>query len=129
MISEDSKTTEKMIIDSGYKQLSSKELEQRIVGKTIQGEYLYGRRYLTYFDQNGSMEGKNDLGRHNFGKRSFNNNDKTITVTWDNGWDHWTGRAYDVDGEIKFYDSTTSKWRTTFKQFEIGKRSLEVQNK
>ncbi len=126
MNSADAITTEKIMIDSGYKLLSKEELELKIAGKTVQGEYLYGRRYLTYCEENGGMEGKNDLGTHNFGKRTFDKNNQTITVKWDNGWDHWTGRAYDVDGEIKFYDSTTSKWRTTFKVFKEGKHSLEL---
>ena len=74
------------------------------------------------------MEGENDLGSHRFGKCFIDINNNTITTKWDNGWDNWTGRAYDVDGEIKLYDTTTIKWRTTFKTFEEGKKTLRVKN-
>ena len=122
----DFNTTETMIIEGGYKLLSREELEQRIVGKTIRGDYYNGRKYISFIDQNGTSEGKNDLGSHLVGKWSINTEDKTFTVEWDGYWDNWTGRAYDVDGEIKFYDTTTLRWRTTFKQFKDGKMPLEL---
>ncbi len=121
----DDGTTEAMMVNSGYPQLSGEELKEKIGGKTIWGDYLYGRYYITAFDLNGTMEGKNDIGSHHFGKWSVNMKDKTFTVKWD-GWDNWTGRAYDVDGEIKFYDSTTHQWRTTLKRFEDGKKALII---
>ncbi|MCG3219409.1 MAG: hypothetical protein KAR35_10400, partial [Candidatus Heimdallarchaeota archaeon] len=105
-------------------QLSGEEIQQRIYGKTVRGEHHNGRKYVGYTDQNGNMEGINDRGSHHFGKSSINMEDKTFTVKWDKGWENWTSRAYDVDGEIKFFDSTTSKWRTTFKQFEDGKKAI-----
>lgn len=119
-------TTEKMIIDRGYLQLSAEELKQRISDKTVKGDYYNGRKYVTYTDKNGNMEGKNDLGSHLFGKCTFNTKNNTFSVKWNGYWDTWTGRAYDVDGEIQFFDSTTSRWRTTFKKIEEGKKLLEV---
>jgi len=120
----DFNTTETMIIEKGYRQLSGEELKERISEKTIRGDYYNGRKYITFIDKNGNMEGENDLGSHRFGKCSIDMNNNTIRTKWDSGWDNWTGRAYDVDGEIKFFDTTTLKWRTTFKSFEAGKKTL-----
>ena len=39
------KNTEEMVIESGYKQLSGEELKERIVGKTVWGDYYIGRLY------------------------------------------------------------------------------------
>ena len=51
--------------------------------------------------------------------------ENTLTVEWD-GWDNNTARAYDLVGEIHFYDSTTGEWRTTFKQFMEGNEVLII---
>ena len=78
-----SHATEQMVIDTGYQQLSSKELKQRICGKTILGDYLQGRTYISYVDQNGDTEGNNDLGTHLLGIWSINDEDNTFSVEWD----------------------------------------------
>ncbi len=117
----DVETTEPMMIRYGYLQLAGEEIKKRITGrKTISGDYLYGRKYIVAFAQDGTMEGKNDIGSHHFGEWSVNMEDDTFTVKWD-GWDNWSSRVYDVDGEIKFYDSTTLNWRTTLKKIDDGK--------
>ena len=123
----DSGLTEPRIKKQGYKPLSGKELKKRIYNKTVRGEYFIGRIYVTYIDDNGNMEGENDLGSHHFGKNIIDMDNDTLTTQWDGGWDNWTGKAYDVEGEIKFFDTTTLEWRTTFKSFEEGKRTLTVQ--
>ena len=109
--------TEPMIKQQGYKQLSAKQLKERIYNKTIRGEYFIGRIYITFIDNRGEMEGENDLGSHHFGKNIINMENNTLETQWDCGWDNWIGRGYDVDGEIKFFDTTTLEWRTTFKMF------------
>jgi len=118
--------TEPMIKEQGYKQLTGKELKDRIYNKTVRGEYFIGRIFITYIDNEGNMEGENDLGSHHFGKNIIDMVNNTLTTQWDTGWHNWTGRAYDVDGEIKFFDTTTLEWRTTFKTFEEGKKELRV---
>ena len=118
--------TEPMIKEQGYKQLTGKELKERIYSKTVRGEYFTGRIFVTYIDDKGNMEGENDLGSHHFGINIINMNNDTLTTQWDRGWHNWTGRAYDVEGEIKFFDTTTLEWRTTFKIFEEGKKALAV---
>lgn len=123
-IKTDINTTEKMIIDREYHQLSVEELKQIIYDTTVKGDYYNGRKYITYTDKDGNMEGKNDLGSHLFGKCTFNTKDNTFSVEWDGYWETWTGRAYDVDGEIQFFDTTTLRWRTTFKMMMSGKQPL-----
>ena len=120
----DVNTTEKMIIEDGYHQLSSEELEQRIVGKTVRGDYYNGRTYVSYADSDGTIEGINDLGSHITGTWSINKEDNTFTVEWDGYWDNWTGRVYDVQGKIQFYDSTTFLWRTTFNSIDDAQPPL-----
>ena len=99
--------TEPMIEEQGYAQLSANELKEKVYNKTVRGEYFIGRIYITYIDRDGNMEGENDLGSHHFGKCFIDTDKNTITTKWKSGWDNWTGRAYDVNGEIKFFDSTT----------------------
>ena len=118
--------TESMIKEQGYSQLSANELKERIYNKTIRGEYFIGRIFVTYIDDNGNMEGENDLGSHHFGVNIIDSENDTLTTQWDSGWHNWTGRAYDVNGEIKFFDTTTLEWRTTFKTFEVGKKIIKV---
>lgn len=122
------KTTEEMIIECGYKQLSGEALKERIVGKTIKGDYYLGRHYeyISYIDENGTTEGVNDVGTHCVGEWSVNMDDGSLIVNWGYCWENWTGRAYDVDGEIQFYDGMTHLWRTTFKTFEEGKLPLKL---
>ena len=121
----DLKTAEEVTKDEGYHQLSGEELRQRICGKTVRGDFHNGRKYVCYIDENGNMEGINDRGSHHLGKYSINKDEKTFTVKWDRGWENWTSRVYDVDGEIIFYDSTTSRWKTTFTQIEDGKKAIK----
>ncbi len=114
----DMNTTEQIMINGGHHQLSGEELEQRIVGKTIRGDYYNGRKYVSYSNSDGTVQGINDLGSHVRGVWSVNNEDSTFTVEWDGYWDNWTGRAYEVEGTIQFYDTTTRLWRTTFNSFD-----------
>ena len=120
------KMTEAMVIENGRRQLSGAELKEKVVGKTMHGDYLGGRRYVSYMDENGTVDGTNDLGAYCAGTWSIDEDVNTLTVAWGGCWDDWTGRAYDVDGEIQFYDTTTQRWRTTFTHFEDGKVSLAV---
>lgn len=115
-IAADEGTTEHVMIEAGFHLLSAQELISKIVDKTVAGDYLRGFSYIASFRPNGTMEGTNNAGSHNLGEWSVNPKDSTFTVKWNNGWDHTTTRAYGVDGKIKFYDSETGLWRTTFKE-------------
>ena len=124
-INSDSKTTEKMIRDGGYHQLTSDELLTRIIDKTIRGDYFNGRKFNGIFYKDGTTEGKNDLGTHLFGEWSINTQDNSLEVIWDGYWFNTLTNMYEVDGEIKFYDCETGKWRMTFIRFTDGKKSLD----
>jgi len=119
-------TTEAMVVKKGYRQLSGEELERRMGGKTVRGDYLYEFKFITFFDRNGTMEGRNNVGAHHYGEWSIDTKNETIPVQWDGGWDNTTSRAYDVDGEIKLYDASTGQWRTTLRGFEDGRKKLIV---
>lgn len=113
-------TTESMMKKQGYHQLNAKEIKEIVMSrKTISGDYLYDRSYVVAYNQDGTMEGRNDLGGYHIGKWSVDNDADTFTTSWD-GWDNWSGRVYDVNGEIVFYDSTTLEWRTTLKKEDDG---------
>ena len=117
--------SEKAVIEKKHHQLSGEEIKEKLIGKTIWGDYYNGRKYISYCAADGIMEGENDFGAHHKGNWIINYKKNTFTVIWDYGWDNWTGRAYDVNGEIVFFDSTTSKWVTTFKVFKDGKQKIE----
>lgn len=115
---------ESMIVAEGHQQLSGQELRSRIINKTAKGEYLRGFRFITYLDEDGTMEGRNHVGAHNRGEWSIDDKEGTLSVQWDNGWDRTTTRAYDVQGAIKFFDKDTGEWRNTLHSFVDGKQEL-----
>lgn len=112
---------ENSIIESGYHQISGEALKQRIVGKTIIGDYLYGYKYVGIFNADGSLEGENNVGSHHIGEWSIDTKNNTLTMNWNTGWDSWTGSAYDVGGTIQFFDISTGDWRTSFTKLESRK--------
>ncbi len=113
--------TEKEIMENGYLQLSSKELLSRINNKTIFGDYLMGYKFVTDIYENGTAEGINNVGSHNFGNWEIDMKTNTFLVKWNNGWFDTITRAYDVNGNIEFYDADTGNWRTTFKKYKDWK--------
>lgn len=120
------KKTEARVIENGRFPLTGTALKEKVVGKTVRGDYLGGRRYVSFMDADGTVDGLNDLGAYCVGKWSIDEEANTLTVAWNGCWDDWTGRAYDVDGTIQFYDCKTGLWRTTFMEFVEGRVSLRV---
>jgi len=108
----------------GRNRLSGEELGQRISDMTVWGDYLRGFKYITFFDRDGTMEGRNNAGSHHLGRWSIDPEDGSFTVRWDSGWDNTTTYAYDVAGEIRFHDTTTGEWRTTLTRFDNGRSDL-----
>ena len=124
---EDFGLTETEVIKQGYTQVLAEVLNNRIVDKTIHGDYYVDRKYVSYLGKDGSIEGINDLGSFVTGKWHINDEDNTLSLVWDGYWHNWTGRAYEVNNEIKLFDTTTLLWRTTFKLFEDGKKEFLVE--
>ena len=120
--------TRDTIISQRHKQLTIQELKELSSNKTVRGDYFYNnewRLYICYSNEDGTVEGENDLKSFNEGRWSVND-DGGYSVEWDGYWEDWTGFAYHVDGEIMFFDSTTGKWRTTYTKVVEGEEPLEV---
>ncbi|MEE9430707.1 MAG: hypothetical protein V3V16_06670 [Melioribacteraceae bacterium] len=116
-----SEYTEDGIIAKGHKQITGKILQATIKNTTVFGEYLNGYKFVTDIYDNGTAEGINNVGSHNFGKWIIDFEKNTLQLEWENGWVDTITRAYNVNGNIEFYDIGTGKWRTTFKTFEKWK--------
>ena len=110
--------TEKEIVENGHVQLSGKELLSKMSNMTIFGDYPFGYRFVVDIFDNGSAEGINNVGSHNFGKWIIDFEANTLKLEWENSWIDTITRAYYVHGNIEFYDVDTGKWRTTFKIFQ-----------
>ena len=110
--------TEKDIKENGYIQLSGKELLLRISNRTIFGDYPMGYKFITNIYENGTAKGVNNVGSFDSGNWSIDFKKNTLQLEWQNAWINTITRAYDVNGNIEFYDIDTGKWRTTFKIFE-----------
>ena len=120
-------TTKEDLLGKGLTALSKEALVARISDTTVTGDYEYDghRIYKSFMDTNGEIESKNDWGSHVFGRYTIEDNGH-LSVEWDGYWDAWTGVAFEIEGEIKFYDIHTGVWRTTFHSILQGKHDLEV---
>jgi hypothetical protein len=113
--------TEKELIKNGYIQLSGKELLSRIINRTIFGDYPMGYKFVAEIYENGTAKGINNVGSIDNGNWRIDFKEHTLQLKWRNAWIDTITRAYDVNGNIEFYDIDTGKWRTTFKIFERQK--------
>jgi len=120
-------TSKDDLLSLGHTPLTKEELLALIANTTVIGDYEYNghRVYKSFMDTNGGIESKNDWGSHVFGRYTIDDNG-VFNVEWDGYWDAWSGVAFLIEGEIKFYDAKTAKWRTTFNAITQGKRDLEV---
>lgn len=107
-------TNESTAIKGGYRQLTGAEIREKLVGKRVLGDYLYGYKYIGEMHPDGTVEGENNVNVSHKGEWFIDAENNTLTFKWKEGWDNWTARAYDVDGVIKFFDISTGDWRTSF---------------
>jgi len=124
----DNLTTREEVVKDGCKILTAQELKEIVSGNTVTGDYFYNnewRLYIAYSTPNGEIEGVNDLGSFVEGRWSIEEDGK-YSVEWDGYWEDWSAYAFHVDGKIKFYDSTTDKWRTSYTKVEAGELPLEL---
>ena len=110
--------TEKEVVENGYLQIPGKELLSRISNKMIYGDYPNSYKFVTKIYENGIAEGINNVGSFDRGNWIIELESNTLQLVWENAWFNTLTRAYDVKGNIEFYDVDTGKWRTTFKNFE-----------
>ena len=110
-----SNLTEKLAIKKGYKRFTGEELLSKISDKTIYGEYPNGYKFVANIYKDGSVEGANHVGSYDWGIWTIDKKQDTLQIKWKNAWMDTLTHAYNVDGNIEFYDIDTGKWRTTFK--------------
>ena len=110
--------TENEIIEKGYIQLNGKELLSRISNKIISGDYPIGYKFVTEIYENGTTEGINNVSSVDYGNWTIDFNANTLQLVWTNAWINTITRAYNVNGNIEFYDIDTGKWSTTFRMFK-----------
>lgn len=108
--------TEEMLIKKGYKPLTASEIKEKIAGKYFLGGYLHGFKYIVAVNLEGTLEGKNDYEHYDRGRWLINNEQHTLSVYWEKGWDSTITRLYPVDNSIQMYDAQTGLWRTSFNQ-------------
>ena len=123
----DEQLAEDAIIENGHPKLSGENLKQKIIGKVVRGDYLHGFKFIAVLNQDGTMEGENNFGAHYFGQWTIDLKENSFALVWDGAWDNTTTRAYDVDGEIRFYDCATGQWCTSFTKIEEGDAGMPLQ--
>lgn len=87
---------------AGHTLLIVEELLGRILGHTVWGDFLYGYRFVSYCDTDGTMEGTNNVGSYNTGRWEVDRTADTSSVQWNQTWVPATLRAYDVGGILHF---------------------------
>ncbi len=107
---------EETLINKGYKPLTASEIKEKIAEKYFLGGYLHGFKYIVAVNLDGTLESKNDYGHYDCGKWLIDNEQHTLSVYWERGWDSTITRLYAVDESIHMYDSQTGVWRTSFDQ-------------
>jgi hypothetical protein len=109
--------TEKDAIENNFEQLTGKKLRDIVINKTFSGDYPMGYKFVTEIHENGKVEGMNHVGSYDFGNWMIDMEEHTLLIKWNNGWVDTFTRAFEVNGNIEFYDADTGKWRTTFKNW------------
>lgn len=113
-----SNLTEEKAIANSHLQLSGKELELRISNKKVFGDYPMGYKFAAEIYESGITKGVNNVGSTDIGNWRIDFEKNTLQLEWNNAWIDTITRAYEVKGNIEFYDVDTGNWRTTFKIIE-----------
>lgn len=113
-----SNLTEKEVISNGHLQLLGEELLVRISNKTVFGDYPMGYKFVSKIYENGMVNGINNVGTVDSGNWSIDFVNHILQLEWKNAWIDTLTRAYDVNGNIEFFDIDSGNWRTTFKIIE-----------
>ncbi len=122
----DSTSTESDMLALGLKPLTAKALADKVVGKTVYGDFGLMFKYVMAVDEDGRLEGKNNAGAHTFGRWEIAPAGE-MSVKWQAGWVPSTTRAYKIGGSLKLYETATGRWATSLHRFEAGtKRPLAL---
>lgn len=113
---DENQKAEATLIKEGYKPLTASEIKEKIAGKYFLGSYLHGFKYIVAVNVEGTLESKNDYEHYDRGRWLINNEQHTLSVYWEEGWDSTVTRLYAVDESIQMYDAQTGVWRTRFDQ-------------
>lgn len=113
-----SSLNEKEAIANNYTKLTGKELHKIIVNKKVKGDYTMGFKFIAEIYENEKVEGINNVGSFDFGIWAIDMKRNTLMLKWNYGWINTITHAFEVNGNIEFYDVDTGNWRTTFKIIE-----------
>ncbi len=109
--------SDKTAKEKGFKRLTGSEIKERIINKTIYGDYPGGYQFVSVIHSDGTVEGINDVGSSDIGTWTIDLEKHTLRLKWKNIWLDTVTCAYEVNDTIEFYDTDTGNWRTTFKRF------------
>ena len=119
-------TSEDVLRRAGFEQLSVEALLGRILDHTVWGDFLYGYRFVSYFDSDGTIEGTNNVGSYNTGHWKANPAAGTFSVQWNQSWVPANLRTYEFGDTLHFFDLRTGLWHSSFDKIVRGKQPLEV---
>ncbi|MDF1676734.1 MAG: hypothetical protein P1U44_13545 [Vicingaceae bacterium] len=77
-----------------------------------------GYIFVAEIYENGVTKGINNVATSDRGNWGIDFEKDTLKLVWKNAWIDTLTRAYEVNGNIEFYDIDTGNWRTTFKIIE-----------
>ncbi len=94
------------------KQYTSNEIKTNIIGKTFYGKHPPNFEYIIAINADGTLEGKNNSDHHDWGKWELNDQEHTLSVCWENGWQNNTSKIQSLDGIIQLVDVETKQVNT-----------------
>lgn len=102
----------------GQSKLTVAEIKDALLGQGFLGHY-FKFEFIIIFNEDGSTEGRNNVGTYDSGKWVIDSENNTLKLFWDGGWYDTITDVYKVGDELRTYDAATGAWGSTLKQ-EIG---------
>jgi hypothetical protein len=93
-------------------QLTSKDIKQKIIGKTFYGKHSPNFEYIIAINSDGTLEGINNCNHYDWGKWQLNEEQHTLTVMWQNGWQNTTSNVHKKEGVTQMIDANTGQLNT-----------------
>ncbi len=98
------------------KQLTTQEINQKIIGKTFYGKHPPNFEYIIAINSDGTLEGKNNSGHYDWGTWQLDEEQHALTVRWQNGWQNTTSQVHKTQGETQLVDINTGQINTRLNQ-------------